>query len=44
MSGFRWAVEHCPKAQYVLFSDDDMYISMKVKSIVSKPSVKLLKL
>ena len=34
MSGFKWAVEHCSKAQYVLFSDDDMYISMKVKSLV----------
>lgn len=29
MSGFKWAVEHCPSASYVVFSDDDMYISTK---------------
>ncbi len=29
MSGFKWAVEHCPSVRYVLFSDDDMYISIK---------------
>lgn len=29
MSGLKWAVENCPLAQYVVFSDDDMYISTK---------------
>nr|SVE75802.1 EOG090X07IA [Daphnia hispanica] len=29
MSGFKWAVEHCPSARYAVFSDDDMYISTK---------------
>nr|CAG4637065.1 EOG090X07IA [Ceriodaphnia reticulata]SVE72983.1 EOG090X07IA [Ceriodaphnia reticulata] len=29
MSGFKWAVENCPSVRYVLFSDDDMYISIK---------------
>ena len=29
MSGFKWAVEHCPSVSYVVFSDDDMYISTK---------------
>ncbi|KAG8201825.1 hypothetical protein JTE90_027305 [Oedothorax gibbosus] len=27
--GFKWVVEHCPKAQFIMFSDDDMYISTK---------------
>lgn len=26
---FRWVVQHCPKAQFIMFSDDDMYISTK---------------
>nr|CAG4650206.1 EOG090X07IA [Sida crystallina] len=39
MSGFRWAVEQCPQAQYVLFSDDDMYISTKnVLRFIRNPS------
>ena len=29
MSGFKWAVEHCPSVQFVAFSDDDMYVSTK---------------
>ena len=29
MSGFKWVVEHCLQAQYILFSDDDMYVSTK---------------
>lgn len=29
MSGFKWAVEKCSLAEFVLFSDDDMYISTK---------------
>ncbi|XP_038211832.1 beta-1,3-galactosyltransferase brn [Zerene cesonia] len=26
---FRWLYEHCPMADYYLFTDDDMYISVK---------------
>nr|SVE75172.1 EOG090X07IA [Daphnia dolichocephala] len=29
ISGFKWAVEHCPTVRFVVFSDDDMYISTK---------------
>nr|CAG4651878.1 EOG090X07IA [Triops cancriformis] len=29
MMGFRWAVQHCPNARFVLFADDDMYISVR---------------
>ena len=29
MSGLKWVVDHCPHAQFILFSDDDMYISVK---------------
>ncbi len=29
MTSFKWAVEHCPNAKFYLFSDDDMYISIK---------------
>nr|SVE73603.1 EOG090X07IA [Daphnia atkinsoni] len=29
MSGFKWAVEQCPSARYIVFSDDDMYVSTK---------------
>nr|CAG4646310.1 EOG090X07IA [Macrothrix elegans] len=29
MSGFRWVVEHCPRARYTVFTDDDMYISTR---------------
>jgi len=27
MMGFKWAVQHCPRAQFAVFSDDDMYLS-----------------
>lgn len=26
---FKWVVQHCPKAQFIMFSDDDMYVSTK---------------
>lgn len=26
---FQWVIQNCPKAQFVVFSDDDMYISTK---------------
>ncbi|XP_045497370.1 beta-1,3-galactosyltransferase brn [Colias croceus] len=29
MMSFRWLYEHCPIADYYLFTDDDMYISVK---------------
>lgn len=29
MSGLKWAVEHCPLARFIVFSDDDMFISTK---------------
>lgn len=29
MIGFKWAVTYCPNARFYLFSDDDMYISVK---------------
>lgn len=29
MSGFKWAVEMCPTTRFVVFADDDMYISTK---------------
>lgn len=29
MLGFRWAFEHCPKAEFVFFVDDDYYVSVK---------------
>ncbi|XP_072932297.1 beta-1,3-galactosyltransferase brn-like isoform X1 [Epargyreus clarus] len=29
MMTFRWAYEHCSRADYYLFTDDDMYISVK---------------
>ena len=29
MVGFKWAVEHCSSAQFILFVDDDYYISVK---------------
>lgn len=39
VSGFKWAVEHCPSVQYVVFSDDDMYLSTKnVLRFVNNPS------
>ncbi|KOB71798.1 Glycosyltransferase [Operophtera brumata] len=28
MMSFRWLFEHCPSADYYLFTDDDMYISV----------------
>nr|XP_049699703.1 beta-1,3-galactosyltransferase brn isoform X1 [Helicoverpa armigera] len=28
MMSFRWVYEHCPTADYYLFTDDDMYISV----------------
>jgi len=31
MSSLKWAVRHCSSAQYVLFSDDDFYVSVKVR-------------
>nr|CAG4642561.1 EOG090X07IA [Evadne anonyx] len=27
MMGFKWAVQHCSHAQFIVFSDDDMYLS-----------------
>ncbi|PRD29796.1 UNVERIFIED_CONTAM: brn [Trichonephila clavipes] len=29
MMGFKWVVKNCPKAQFIMFSDDDMYVSTK---------------
>lgn len=29
MMSFRWLYEHCPTADYYLFTDDDMFISVK---------------
>lgn len=29
MIGFKWAVEHCSNAQFILFVDDDYYVSVK---------------
>lgn len=29
MMSFRWAYQHCPAADYYLFSDDDMYINVR---------------
>nr|CAG4637825.1 EOG090X07IA [Chydorus sphaericus] len=39
MSGLKWAVENCPNASFVVFSDDDMYISTKnLLQFVRNPS------
>lgn len=39
MSGLKWAVENCPSLEFVLFSDDDMYISAKnVLRYIQNPS------
>ncbi|XP_067141216.1 beta-1,3-galactosyltransferase brn [Centruroides vittatus] len=29
MLAFKWVVHNCPRAQYIFFSDDDMYVSTK---------------
>ncbi|GBM05255.1 Beta-1,3-galactosyltransferase brn [Araneus ventricosus] len=29
MMGFKWTVQNCPKAQFIMFVDDDMYVSTK---------------
>lgn len=29
MMSFKWIVHNCPRAQYIFFSDDDMYVSTK---------------
>ncbi|GIY36398.1 beta-1,3-galactosyltransferase brn [Caerostris extrusa] len=29
MMSFKWVVENCPKAQFIMFADDDMYVSTK---------------
>lgn len=29
MMSFQWVIQNCPKAQFIVFSDDDMYISTK---------------
>lgn len=29
MMGFKWVVENCPKAEFIMFADDDMYTSTK---------------
>ncbi|XP_076320877.1 beta-1,3-galactosyltransferase brn-like [Tachypleus tridentatus] len=29
MMGFKWVVNNCPKAQFIIFADDDVYISTK---------------
>lgn len=29
MTGFRWAVEHCPRSRFYAFVDDDYYVSAK---------------
>lgn len=42
MSGFKWAINFCSKTHYVLFSDDDMYISMKnLLTFLKSPSTYL---
>uniref|UniRef100_T1JDR6 Hexosyltransferase n=1 Tax=Strigamia maritima TaxID=126957 RepID=T1JDR6_STRMM len=29
MQGIRWVIENCDNAEFILFSDDDMYVSIK---------------
>lgn len=29
MMGFKWVAENCPRAEFIMFADDDMYISTK---------------
>ncbi|GFY78403.1 beta-1,3-galactosyltransferase brn [Trichonephila inaurata madagascariensis] len=29
MMGFKWVVHNCPKAEFIMFADDDMYISTR---------------
>lgn len=29
MLSFRWVIQNCPKSQFIMFSDDDMYVSTK---------------
>ncbi|GFS47670.1 beta-1,3-galactosyltransferase brn [Nephila pilipes] len=29
MIGFKWVIQNCPNAQFIMFADDDMYVSTK---------------
>ena len=38
LSGFKWAVQHCSHAQFIVFSDDDMYISpLNILRFINNP-------
>ncbi|XP_075149993.1 beta-1,3-galactosyltransferase brn [Haematobia irritans] len=40
MMGFKWVVEHCPRAHYYMFVDDDYYVSMKnVLRFIAHPAL-----
>lgn len=40
MMGIKWAVEHCPRAHYYMFVDDDYYVSMKnVLRFIAHPAL-----
>lgn len=38
MTGFRWAIQNCPRSQFYMFVDDDFYVSAKnVLNFVRNP-------
>lgn len=39
MMGFNWVVQYCPRAQIIVFSDDDMYVSpLNILRFVDNPN------
>lgn len=41
ISGMKWAVTYCPRAEYVVKSDDDMFINSPylIKSLISSSKI-----